>query len=192
MPWAIASAVIAAAGAVVEGVSESEAANAQKQIARQNAEIAARNADRAMATAESRQEALGMRNRAVAGSLKAKQGASGVRTDSGSSSEVQTSQRALGLFDQMMAKSNAAREAFGIKTQEKQFRDEAAIAKTRGSNALVGAGFDAASSLVSAASSASSSYSKWQDAAGSESDTIAGGGLGKGGGGADVIAVLAF
>lgn len=157
--------LVSDAGSIFSGASEQGAANAQKRIARQNAEIAERNADLTMAGGESDAQALGFRNRAMSGALKAHQGASGVDVNSGSALDVQESQHALGMFDQMTLRSNAAREAFGFKVQAKQFRDEAAIAKAKANNAGVSAGINVLSSLVGGASSASSAYSQWENAA---------------------------
>lgn len=157
--------LVSAGGEIFSGISEQGAANAQKNIARQNAEVAERNASLTMQTGEGQSEQLGMRNKAVAGKIKAGQSGSGVDVNSGSAKDVQTSQRALGLFDTMTLKSNAAREAFGFKVQAKQFRDEAAIAKTKANQAVVSSSINAFSSLLSGASSASSAYSSWQNAA---------------------------
>lgn len=163
--------LVTAVGDIFSGVSEQGAANAQKNIARQNAEIAERNATLTMAAAEGQEEQLGMRNKAIAGAIKTRQAAGGVDVNSGSAKDVQTSQRALGMLDVMTLKSNAAREAFGFKVQAKQFRDEAAIAKSKANQAMVGASLNAFSSLVGGASQASSAYASWENAAGAGEST---------------------
>lgn len=186
-----AAGVVSAFGNIFTGLTEQGAANAQKRIARQNADVAERNADLTMAAAEGQEERLGMRSRAVAGAIKAHQGASGVRIDSGSSRDVRDSQRALGLFDAMTLKSNAARDAFGFKVKAKEFRDQAAVAKAKSNNAMIGASINALSSLLGGASSASSAYSQWQQAAGG-TEALAEGMEGMSMAGSDAAAVLAF
>lgn len=160
-----------AVGSIYSGVAEQGAANAQKRIAMQNAEIAERNASLTAAAGEGQAERFGMRAKAQAGAIKTAQAASGVDVNSGSAEDVQTSQRAISMFDTMTIKSNAAREAFGFKVQAKNFRNEAAIAKAKANQAMVGASINAFSSLVGGASQASSAYSSFENAAASGEST---------------------
>lgn len=192
MGFMVVAAAVAAAGAIAKGASDWSAANAQKNIAKQNAEVAGRNAALSMAVGENQAEQIGMRNKAIAGKIKAEQGSNGVDVGSGSAKDIQTSQRALGLFDTMTLKSNAAREAFGFKVQAKQFTDEAAIAKTKANQAILSGAIGTASSLLSAAKSSSAQYDKWQDAAGSASSAGDTGGMSIGKSAPDNRAILAF
>lgn len=145
---AIASSVLQAGGQIMGGISEKGAANAQARIAKQNAEVAARNAELTMQAGENDAFALGLKNRAQMGAIKAEQAASGLDLSSGSAEAVRDSQAALGLYDAMQTRSNAAREAFGYKVKETDLKNEARLARNRGNAAMIGAALGAASSLA--------------------------------------------
>lgn len=166
----MASGGLSAAGGAVKavsafsaGIAERDAHQVQAGIARDNAAIAERNANIIMAAGEGKAEAFGMRNKAQAGTIKAKQAASGVALDSGSSADVRTSQRVLGLFDTMAIKSNAAREAFGYKVKASDLRNQATLEDTEARNAKRAGVFNAFGSLLGAASSAAGSFAQWSD-----------------------------
>lgn len=150
--------LVQASGDIFSGLSEQGAANAQKNIARNNADIAEQNAQLVMQSGESQVANIGMRNKAQSGAIKTAQASSGVDLSSNNSKDVRTSQQALGLYDTMTARSNAAREAFGYKTKAQDFRNEAALAKTRANQAMWAAGMKAASSLAGGANNAMSAY----------------------------------
>lgn len=165
--------LVQATGDIFSGLSEQGAANAQKNIARTNAEIAEQNAGLVMEAGESQASNIGMRNKAQAGAIKTAQAASGVDLSSKSSTDVATSQQALGLYDTMTARSNAAREAFGYKTKAQDFRNEAALAKTRANQAMFASGLKAASSLAGGANNAMSAYSAAVEAGASDPGMMA-------------------
>lgn len=137
-----------AGGAILGGISEQGAANAQSQIAKSNAEIARNNAELTSQAGETQASNLGFKNRAQMGAIKAGQASSGIDISSKSARDVRDSQQALGLLDTQTLRSNAAREAFGYKVKEREFRNEAKLATNRGKAAMIGAALSAASSLA--------------------------------------------
>lgn len=137
-----------AAGSIMGGIAGQGAANAQSQIAKDNARVAARNADLTMQAGEQAAFNVGLKNRAQMGAIKASQASSGVDVASGSSKDVQDSQRALGLFDTMNVRSNAAREAFGYKVKETELGNEARLARNRGTAAMIAGGLGGIKSLA--------------------------------------------
>ena len=150
--------LVQATGDIMGGLSEQGAANAQKRIARSNAEVAERNAMLAMQEGESAAFNLGLKNRAQMGSIKAGQASSGLDLSSKSAEAVRDSQQALGLYDVMTARSNAAREAFGYKVKATEFRNEAAMAKSKANQAMIKAGLSAAQSLAGGTQNSMKAY----------------------------------
>lgn len=161
---AVAASAAKAGGEILGGLSSYEAGKAQSQIAKDNAAVAARNAELTMAAGEQSAFNLGLKNRAQMGAITAGQGASGLDLASGSSKDVRDSQQALGLFDTMNVRSNAAREAFGYKVKESEFKNEAGMARARGRAALAGSVLSAAGSLAGGISDASRMNTKADDA----------------------------
>lgn len=164
--------LVSSMGTFMEGVSEKDAFNAQRNIARDNAAVAERNAELASQAGEADASNLGLKNRAQLGAIKAGQAAGGLDVNSGSNLAVRKSQEALGLFDTMSARSNAAREAFGYKVKATQFNNEAKIAEANASNAMTKTGWKTTQSLLSGAKGAYSAGNAGE-AAGADSGMMA-------------------
>lgn len=71
-------------------------------------------------------------NRQLAGSQRAALAASGVDINSGSAQDVVDSDAALGEFDAMTIRNNAARQAWGYQVQAADYRRNAAMARAGG------------------------------------------------------------
>jgi len=115
---ALASAGIGAMGAIQQGNAQSAAAGYQSEIAKNNAKINAQNAEFQGAVGEVNAGNLQMKTRAQVGATKANQGASGITVGQGSGSDVLASERELGKLSAMQARSDAARKAYGFRTEE--------------------------------------------------------------------------
>lgn len=161
--------LISAAGDIMGGIAGQGAANAQSQIAKDNAKVAARNADLTMQAGEQAAFNVGLKNRAQMGAIKASQASSGVDVASGSSKDVQDSQRALGLFDTMNVRSNAAREAFGYKVKENELKNEAVLARNKGTAAMIAGGLGGIKSLAGGMSGHIGRSAAIKDAGGDQS-----------------------
>lgn len=88
------------------------------------------------------------------GSQRAIMAASGVVVDSGSAAEVQADTQKMATQDAVTIRNNAAREAWGYKTQALNYTTQGnmqnAAAKMNAGNTLLTGGLNAASSFVSA------------------------------------------
>lgn len=161
-----ASSVVSAFGSIFSGQAQQSAANYNAQIQLKNAQQAKINSQIAAQAGNAQVESQGFRNRAMAGSIKASEGASGIDVNSGSFSDVQRSQRELGQLDALTIRSNATREAYGYATQAQSYQEKAALEKAQGENAVTGSYINAGSSLLNGASDAASGWQKYQMAGG--------------------------
>lgn len=133
-----AGAGVAATGAIVNGVAQANAGAATAVQSRANAVLAGR----AATDAEARggQQVAQVRGKAdqVIGEARAEYGASGVDVGSGSAAQSIAADKTLSEVDANTVRNNAAREAWGFKTQSADMLTSAAMAKQSGQNALFG------------------------------------------------------
>lgn len=163
---AVAGGVVSAAGQLSAGQAASERANYQAQVYRNNAAIAQQNQNWAMAAGSAKETAQNMRTRNTFGSIVAKQAASGVEVGTGSNKQVTDAASALGALDAMTIRSNTAREAYGYDVKKQSDLASAELKVREGDDAVTASYFNAASSLISGASSAGGKYASWQNAGG--------------------------
>lgn len=136
----VASAGLGVASSIAQGAAASNAEKANAKIAEQNAAIATKNAEFAGAEGEANVGQQGEKNRAVAGTIKATQGASGIDVNTGSNANVQVSQAKLGQLDMANIRANAVRQAYGYQTQSTSFEGQAAADNAAAKNSTT-AGF---------------------------------------------------
>jgi len=154
----VAGAGVSAVGTVLGGIAAGNAASYQAQVARNNAIIAGNNATYAEQAGAAKAEAEGRKNAAVAGAIKSKQAANGIDVNTGSSVDVQTSQRETGELDAETVLNNAELQAYGYRTQQTGFESQAKLDEAQAAFAPIGAGLGAAGGL---AANVSSIGSKW-------------------------------
>lgn len=114
------------------------AGNAQASEYRYQAAVASQNAAYSAAEGEVKSTSYGLKNAATAGAIKAAQGARGIDVNKGSAAKVQQSSDALGQLDVLTIRSDAAREAYGYRTQAKQLEIAAQNAKKAGFFGAIG------------------------------------------------------
>lgn len=165
---AVGGAAVGAFGKIQEGEAKSQAANYQAQVAENNRKIALQNSSWAMEAGTAREAAEGMKVRAGVARLKARQAASGVDVNTGSSKEVTDAASALGSLDALTIRSNTAREAYGYEVAATSEEAKANLARMEGENAKTSGYIGALSSLLSGASSAGGKYAAWQNVGGAE------------------------
>lgn len=119
-------------GGIVQGNATKQAAEAQARIDEQNAAVA----DMASADAVSRGRTQETVSRLKGGERIAAQtagyAASGVDVQSGSAQDVEAATALTNELDAQMIRANAAREAWGYRTQAGQFRLRAQLARQTG------------------------------------------------------------
>lgn len=127
-----------ALGGLASAGAAAQAGEEDAQAAEQNA----RNAGLLASDAIQRGEQEGGRIRMMAsrmiGEQKVAFAASGVDSSTGSARELQGDTRMMSELDALTARNNAAREAYGLRLQGQQYRDQARRSRQRGGNQAAG------------------------------------------------------
>jgi len=121
--WAMVAAGTAAAGTLMQGASNTQAAEYKANVAQQNALIAQQQGEAAF-QAQQRDAARQI------GRMTAQYGASGVQTDGGSPLDVLANSAAMATFDGLTLKYNYALRAAGFENQSSLDTAEAKSATT--------------------------------------------------------------
>lgn len=149
---------IQAKGAEQKAAAQSQMYTYQAGIADLNRRIALDNRDYAIYSGGEEAKRYGMKSAQAAGSIKAKQGASGVDVGSGSSVDVQKAQKQVSDLDTATIRNNAARKAYGYQVEAESDSMQTEMYQAASKNSLEAGNIAAASSLISTASSVSD---KW-------------------------------
>ena len=99
--------------------------------------------------------------RAMLGTTKAAQGASGVDVNSGSSVAVRQGESELGMLDALTIRSNAAKKGYADLVQSTSYQAESELQKQESEQAASAAPVAALGSLLGGASSVGASYGKY-------------------------------
>lgn len=153
----MAAALISAAGAVVGGLAQYQAANYQAAIATANSKIAKENARQAWEIGLRDAQDIGTENQGLAGEQVAAQAATGLSLGSGSFAKARYRQRELGYEEQVRRVEAAGKQRANYRTEANIYKAEAASHRSAGQFALAGAALSAAGSLASAAQPTGSS-----------------------------------
>lgn len=162
----VAAAGVGAYGAIKKGQAEHAAAEYNAQVSQQNAAIARENALIAEQSGEAQASISLQKTRATIASTTAQQAASGVSVNSGSYTDVRSSEREIGELDAMNIRSNAAREAFGYKVKATSEENEAILSKFEGEESEKAGYISAGATLLGGASSAAGKWADWKIAGG--------------------------
>lgn len=162
MPWglstaayfAIASAVVTAAGTYESSQAAAGAAKYNASVAEQNAQIATQNAQLAAGEGEQKTGLAGLQAQATSGKIKAAEAADNVDVDSGSSLGVQKSSAEAGMLNEMNIRSNAARTAYGYEVNNVQDIGQANLDRAQATSDEIGGYLSASGKLIGAAGDA--------------------------------------
>ena len=144
---------VSAYGTAEAGKAQANAANYNAQVARNDATIATQNADYVVAAGQEATANQSRKNAAVSGKVKATQAASGVDVNTGSSKDVQVSERETGQLDSETVLNNAELKAYGYRSQATGFEATAGLESQEAEQAPIGADLSAAGGLLGSASS---------------------------------------
>lgn len=154
-----------AGGSILGAIGEKKKAAATSQmysyqagISDLNRRIALGNRDFTIYAGGEEAKRFGMKSAQTAGSIKAKQAASGIDVNSGSSVDVQKGQKTVSDLDMATIRNNAARKAYGYELEAETAGKQSEMYSAASSNSLEAGNIAAAGSLISGASSVSS---KW-------------------------------
>lgn len=158
----VGSTLLGITGARASSDAQAQAANYQAAVARNNQIIAEGYADRATMTGYTKAEQQDYKTRAILGTAKATQAASGVDVNSGSPLAVRESIAEIGELDKETIMYNAQNEAYGYKVKGAGFGADAQLDKMKADNAITAGDYAVTSSLLSGASSVSSKWLGYQ------------------------------
>lgn len=156
--------VMGAFGASAAGKSKAAMYNYQAGLAQMRSKIALQNRDYSLQTGEDVAARFGIKARQEIGSLRARQGASGVDVGSGSSVKVRESQKTITDLDMATIRNNAARRAYGYSVEAATEDAQSGLYKYAATSAKKAGDLDVMSSLISGASSVSSKWLQGQQA----------------------------
>lgn len=161
----LAGAGIGAVGAMQASDARASAATYQAQVAENNAKIAKQNAGFEIESGEIAAANQGLKTRAVVGTEKASQAASGIDVTKGSAVDVRKGTETMGLLDAITIRSNAARRAYGYQVAETSDVAQGGLLRSQAKQEKIAGPLTAAGTLLSAASTVGGNYAKWQNVA---------------------------
>lgn len=145
---AAASVAATVASAAANAASQKRAADYQAQVADNNAKTAEANAQYALQVGDTKAGAKQEQTAQMLGAERAGLASSGVEIDSGSALRLQEDTSRLGKVDEDTIRSNAARDAYGFRTQGAGFAAAALQDKDAGNLDAFGATLTGASSVA--------------------------------------------
>lgn len=158
MAASIGGSLLSASGEKKKGEATSQMYTYQAGIADLNRRIAQGNRDYSIYAGGEEAKRFGMKSAQLAGSIKAKQGASGIDVNAGSTVEVQKGQKQVSDLDMATIRNNAARKAYTYELEAETASKQGEMYRAASANSLEAGNISAMGSLISGVSSVSS---KW-------------------------------
>ncbi|ALJ15364.1 hypothetical protein LH19_21015 [Sphingopyxis macrogoltabida] len=155
------AAAVSAAGQIQAGIYQSRMSRYQAQVAEQNKVLVRENAADAIVQGQEQQRQLGREVAARVGSQEARMAANNVDITTGSAARVIADTRMVGAEDSAAISENVRRRIKGLQVDAWNIESEKRAAKAEGKQALVAAGFGAATTLLGGAQQ----YSKFRSGA---------------------------
>lgn len=156
----IAGAATSAYGAVQAGQAQAAESKYQSQVAANNATIAQQNANFAIASGQTKAQQESLKASEQLAAVKSAIAANNVDVNTGSASDVQTSERDIGRLDTLTTMNNAMLEAYGYQSQGTGYTAASGLEKFQAEQAPIGADISAAGGLLSNASSVGLKWSQ--------------------------------
>lgn len=156
------SAGVGAVGAIQQGQASADAANYQAGVARNNAIIAGQNKQYAVQAGAVKAQAQDLRNRETQGRVLAAQGASGIDTDSTTSTEVRQSAAEIGRLDTMTIMANALLTSRAAGVAESDAQAQATLATQRAAQSETAGLIGAGSSILGGAASFADKWASYK------------------------------
>jgi hypothetical protein len=141
-------AVVSLIGAGISARGQQQAGKYANAVAQQNARFADQAASDAIRRGREEAAIHRSRVRQVIGSQKAGFAAAGVETESGSALDVLSDTALLGELDALTIENNAAREAWGLRTQGFNYLAQGRLARLQGRYGAAGTAISGAAGAV--------------------------------------------
>lgn len=149
----VASAVVGGVSALEQGAAQQNMLNYQAEVANNNAIIANQNAEHAIQAGQEQAAAKSRQVAAQVGAIKTAQAANNVDVNTGSAADVQASQRETGKLDTETILNNADLTAYGYRANAANFKAQAGLDQTAGSQAMIGGILKGTGSVIGSAQS---------------------------------------
>jgi hypothetical protein len=146
---ALVGAGIGAAGQVMNGIAQGNAASYQAKVAQNNAIIEKQNAAYAASAGAAQTEQSGLAERGRQAKLRAGIAANGLDVNTGTPADLQTSSRELGLLDTQTVSNNAAKQAYGYEAKSTGYSAQAQLDEAQAGFAPIAGVIGAAGTLLS-------------------------------------------
>lgn len=156
------SGVVAAGGAVMQGQAQAKQAKYQAAVETNNATIAGWQAEDATARGKIEEQRQRLATARLRGAQRAGMAANGVEIDSGSPLDVLMDTAQLGELDALTIRSNAEREAYGLRNQQSNLTAQSALTSMAGKNARTASYISAGSTLLSTAATAGDRHQQYK------------------------------
>jgi hypothetical protein len=158
----VAGGATSAFGSLMGGQAQAGMYQYQAGLARMNAQIQRQNAVYATQRGDAEAMQSGMKTREQIGETLTRQAASGIDVNQGSGLAVRRSEQELGTYDQAVLRSNAARQAYGFRTQGLMDESQATLDQFAAKNAIAAGDIKAASSILGTMGSVSGKWYEYQ------------------------------
>jgi hypothetical protein len=155
----LAGGIMSATGAEKSAAATQQMYNYQAGIAKINSQIDLQNADYTRNQGEIQATQFGLKEAQQEAGIKVAQSASNLDVNSGSSVDVQRSQRTLGQMDLTQIRSNAAKTAYDFDVKSVMDLNQSTLDVMAGQNAKTAGDIQAASSIIGSVGSVAT---KWQ------------------------------
>lgn len=157
-----ASGVASAAGAIQQGQAQKRQANYQAAVERNNAQIAGWQAEDATKRGAIEEQRQRLATAKLRGSQRAGMASNGIEISSGSPLDVLMDTAQLGELDALTIRSNAEREAYGLRTQQSNLTAQSGLTRMAGRDAQQASYISAGSTLLSTAATAGDRYATYK------------------------------
>lgn len=145
---ALAGAGASAAGSVIGGVSQANAAAYQGQVAANNATTARRNAAYSASATAAQTEEAGLKARQQQGAVRTGIAANGLDVNSGSAVDVQQSQREISGLDTANVGARGAEQVYGYRTQAAGYQAQSELDQSQVAPDIIGGVLKGGGSLL--------------------------------------------
>jgi hypothetical protein len=155
----LAGGILSATGAEKSAAAQQQMYNYQAGVAKINAQIDKQNAEYARNQGEIQATQFGLKEAQQEAGIKTAQAASNLDVNSGSTVEVQQSQRKLGQMDMAQIRANAAKTAYDFDVKSVMDLNQSTLDVMAGQTAKTAGDIQAMSSIIGSVGSVAS---KWQ------------------------------
>jgi hypothetical protein len=155
---------VSAVGAISSANATSANANYQAQVAKNNSIIASQNAEYATQAGQEKAQETSIRDKAQLGAVTTAIAANGLDVDTGSSVDVQQTQRETGTLATQQVVDAAALQAYGYRTNATSFTAQSGLDTAEAGQATTAGDFAAGGSLLSGASGVGLNFAKLSNA----------------------------